>query len=221
MKYNTMTITGSNGATATELIRYFATITDHIIGISRKPKMKFSQSNVEILTLDMGSHSEAKSAAKSIANEHGTLSIWINCIGGFEMGASIQDDRKSWDRMHSVNFLTCLHGCQAALSQMSAQGSGRIINIGSKAALDGFANAAAYLISKSSVHTLTRLIALEIAGSGVTANAVLPGIIDTPANRDAMPNEDFSSWQSPLDIAKTIERVIDSDQNGELVLVDI
>jgi hypothetical protein len=50
---------------------------------------------------------------------------------------------------------------------------------------------------------------------------VLPGIIDTPANRDAMPNEDFSSWQSPLDIAKTIERVIDSNQNGELVLVDI
>ena len=216
-----MTITGSNGVTATELIRYFATITDHIIGISRKPKVKFSQSNVEILTLDMGSHSEAKSAAKSIASEHGTLSIWINCIGGFEMGASIQDDRKSWDRMHSVNFLTCLHGCQAALSQMSAQGSGRIINIGSKAALDGFTNAAAYLISKSSVHTLTRLIALEIADSGVTANAVLPGIIDTPANRDAMPNEDFASWQSLLDIAKTIERVIDSDQNGELVLVDI
>ena len=116
MKYNTMTITGSNGATATELIRYFATITDHIIGISRKPKVKFSQSNVEILTLDMGSHSEAKSAAKSIASEHGTLSIWINCIGGFEMGASIQDDRKSWDRMHSVNFLTCLHNKRKNLS---------------------------------------------------------------------------------------------------------
>ena len=136
------------------------------------------------------------------------------------MGANIQDDAKNWDPMHSVNFLTCLYGCQAALSQMSTQGSGRIINIGSKAALDGFANAAAYLTSKSSVHTLTRLIALENDGSGITTNAVLPGIIDTPANREAMPDEDFASWQSPLDVAKTIERVIDSDQNGELVLVD-
>ena len=220
MKYNTMVITGSNGTTASELIRYFSTITDHVIGISRKPKVEFSQSNVEILTLDMGSHSAAKSVAKSIANEHGTLRIWINCIGGFDMGSSIQDDVKNWDSMHSVNFLTCLYGCQAALSQMSDQGSGRIINFGSNAALDGFSNAAAYLISKSSVHTLTRLIALENDGSGITTNAVLPGIIDTQANRDVMPNENFESWQSPLQIAKTIERVIDSNKSGELVLVD-
>ena len=220
MKYNTMVITGSNGATARELIKYFSTITDHVIGISQKPAVTFPQSNVDIVTLDMGSHSEAESLAQIIARKHGTLDIWINCIGGFNMGSSIQDDRKNWERMHSVNFLTCLHGSQAALSQMSVQGSGRIINIGSKAALDGFANAAAYLISKSSVHMLTRLIALETAGSGITANAVLPEIIDTPANREAMPDEDFTSWQSPLQIAKSIENVIDSDQSGELVLVD-
>ena len=220
MKYNTIVITGSNGASASELIRYFSTITKHVIGISRKPEVEFTHTNVEILTLDMGSYSDAENAVKSITSQHGTLDIWINCIGGFDMGSSIQDDRKNWEKMHCVNFSTCLHGCQVALSQMSIQGSGRIINIGSKAALDGFANAAAYLISKSSVHMLTQLMALEIAGSGITANAVLPGIIDTQANRKAMPDEDFTSWQSPLQIAKTIEKVIDTDQNGELVLVD-
>ena len=67
---------------------------------------------------------------------------------------------------------------------------------------------------------LTRLIALENIENNITANAVLPGIIDTQANRDAMPNEDYSVWQTPLQIAKTIERTIDSDQSGMLVSVD-
>ena len=80
MKYNTMVITGSNGATARELIKYFSTITDHVIGISQKPAVTFPQSNVDIVTLDMGSPSEAESLAQIIARKHGTLDIWINCM---------------------------------------------------------------------------------------------------------------------------------------------
>ena len=96
----------------------------------------------------------------------------------------------------------------------------KIINIGSKAALNGFPDAGAYLISKSSVHMLTRLIALENIEYNIRANAILPGVIDTKSNRDAMPKEDFSNWETPLQIAKMIERVIDSNDNGALVTLD-
>ena len=220
MKYNTTVITGSNGATARELIHYFSTVSHRVVGITRNPKENFVENNVDILTADMGSRQEAHSIAQEIINRHKTIDVWINCIGGFNMGLSIKDDQDNWEKMHQSNFSTCLHGSQAALSHMINQNGGHIINIGSQAALDGFPNAAAYLVSKSSVHMLTRLIALENIENNITANAVLPGIIDTQTNRDAMPNEDYSVWQTPLQIAKTIERTIDSDQSGMLVSVD-
>lgn len=220
MKYNTVVITGSNGATARELIRYFSTISTHVVGITRHSKEKFVENNVDILTADMKNRQEANSISQEIVNRYQTIDVWINCIGGFDMGPSIKDDHENWERMHNINFLTCLYGSQAALLHMTNQNNGQIINIGSQAALEGFPNAAAYLVSKSSVHMLTRLIALENTDNNIRVNAVLPGIIDTKANRDAMPNEDFSAWQTPLHIAKTIERTIDSNESGMLVSVD-
>ena len=220
MKYNTIVITGSNGATARELIRYFSSISNYVVGITRDPKEKFTEENIDILSANMGSRSEAISISNEIINKYKTIDIWINCIGGFDMGLSIKDDQEYWDKMYNVNFLTCLNGSQAALSHMVVQNSGQIINIGSKAALNGFPDAGAYLISKSSVHMLTRLIALENIEYNIRANAILPGIIDTKSNRDAMPKEDFSNWETPLQIAKMIERVIDSNDNGALVTLD-
>jgi NAD(P)-dependent dehydrogenase (short-subunit alcohol dehydrogenase family) len=149
-----------------------------------------------------------------------SIDVWINCVGGFSMGSSIENDTTNWKTMFDINFLTCLHGSQAALMHMSKQGRGNIINIGSQAAIDGFPDAAPYLVSKSSVHMLTRLIALENTHNNITANAILPGIIDTEANRKAMPDEDFSTWQTPIDIALSIERTIDSNESGLLVSVD-
>jgi len=220
MKYNTVVITGSNGATARELIRYFSTTSTQVVGITRHPKEKFVENNVDILTADMENRQEVNSIAQEIVRRYQTIDVWINCIGGFDMGPSIKDDQENWERMHNINFLTCLHGSQAALLHMTNQNDGQIINIGSQAALDGFPNAAAYLVSKSSVHMLTRLLALENTDNNIRVNAVLPGIIDTKANRDAMPNEDFNVWQTPLDIAKTIELTIDSNKSGMLVSVD-
>jgi short-subunit dehydrogenase len=220
MKYNTMVITGSNGATASELIRYFSKVTRHVAGISRLPKEDFSESNVKIFTADMEKPNEAHDVSNKIISKYKTIDIWVNCIGGFNMGSSIKDDSENWDNMFKVNFLTCLHGSQEALIHMTNQKMGYIINIGSQAAVDGFPNAAPYLVSKSSVHMLTRLIALENSNNNIRANAILPGIIDTNMNRDAMPDEDFSTWQTPVQIAKTIEDTIDSGKSGMLISVD-
>ena len=152
--------------------------------------------------------------------QYQSIDVWINCVGGFAMGSSIKDDRENWNKMFEINFSTCLNGSQVALAHMCKQGTGNIINIGSQAAIDGFPDAAPYLVSKSSVHMLTRMIALENSGSNINANVILPGVIDTDANRQAMPNEDFSAWQTPLKIAQIIEQTIDSNESGLLVTVD-
>jgi len=220
MKYNTVVITGSNGATAQGLIRYFSTISDSVIGLARKQKVEFNEENVTVLEADMSDYSSVHSISMDIMEQYQSIDVWINCVGGFAMGSSIKDDRENWNKMFEINFSTCLNGSQVALAHMCKQGTGNIINIGSQAAIDGFPDAAPYLVSKSSVHMLTRMIALENSGSNINANVILPGVIDTDANRQAMPNEDFSAWQTPLKIAQIIEQTIDSNESGLLVTVD-
>ncbi len=219
MKYNTIVVTGSNGSTAKGLINYFSNISHNVIGIARTVRQEYEQSNVSILTADMEKLTEVEAVASEIKNKFSSIDIWINCVGGFAMGSSIQDDNENWDKMYSMNFLTCLNGSRAALKCMVDQEHGHLINIGSEAAVDGFLGAAAYLVSKSSVHMLTRLISLENKENNITANAMLPGIIDTSANRNAMPNEDYSSWQTPKQIAQKIERTIDEKCDGMLVRI--
>ena len=219
MKYNTIVITGSNGATAKGLINFFSNISHNVIGVARIIKEQYEQSNVSILTADMEKLNEVQAVASEIKNKFSSIDIWINCVGGFAMGNSIQDDNENWDKMYSMNFLTCLNGSRAALKYMVDQQDGHLINIGSEAAVDGFPDAAAYLVSKSSVHMLTRLISLENKENNITANAMLPGIIDTSANRNAMPNEDYSTWQTPKQIAQMIERTVDEKCDGMLVRI--
>jgi len=219
MKYNTIVITGSNGSTARGLINYFSNISHNVIGIARMVQQEYEQSNVSILNADMEKLTEVEAVASEIKNKFSSIDIWINCVGGFAMGSSIQDDNENWDKMYSMNFLTCLNGSRAALKCMVDQEHGHLINIGSEAAVDGFPGAAAYLVSKSSVHMLTRLISLENKENNITANAMLPGIIDTSANRNAMPNEDYSTWQTPKQIAQKIERTVDEKCDGMLVRI--
>ena len=219
MKYNTIVITGSNGSTARGLINYFSNISQNVIGVTRMVRQEYEQSNVSILTADMEKLTEVEAVASEIKNKFSSIDIWINCVGGFAMGSSIQDDNENWDKMYSMNFLTCLNGSRAALKCMVDQEHGHLINIGSEAAVDGFTGAAAYLVSKSSVHMLTRLISLENKENNITANAMLPGIIDTSANRNAMPNEDYSTWKTPKQIAQMIERTVDEKCDGMLVRI--
>ena len=216
MNNKVLIITGSDGATAQGLIRYFADKYTHVIGFSRQQKTSYQEQTVETIKVDMLNPHQINSAIDMIIEKYGEINGWINCIGGFSMGNLIEDE-DDWDSMHSINFKTCLNGCRAIIPQLKKQNHGCIINFGSKAALDGFPTAAPYLISKASVHSLTTLVSIEMNGSQARCNAILPGIIDTQANRDAMPDEDYSTWESPKDIASKINDIFQSTINGELI----
>ena len=132
------------------------------------------------------------------------------------MGHHVDEFRDEWNYMYNTNFMTALNCCQQILPKMRRVGWGRIVNMGAQAAINGMPLTGPYCTSKAAVHMLTKIIALE-NGSGVTCNALLPGIIDTPENRKQMPGADHGNWVKIDKMAERIEELFVSDENGSLL----
>lgn len=136
---------------------------------------------------------------------HGRLDILVNGIGGFHAGEPVtQTPLATWQRMFDLNLRPAFLFSKYATRAMVSQNWGRIINLSSRAAHTGRKNAAAYAIAKNAVITLTEAQADEVRDAGVTVNAILPSIIDTPTNRAAMPNADTSRWPTADQVARVV-----------------
>ena len=133
----------------------------------------------------------------------GRIDAVLNIAGGF-VWQKTDDVKPAWDRMFALNLTTALNASRAALPHLKASSDGRIVNVGSAAALKAAAGMGPYAASKSAVHSLTQALAEELKATSVTVNAVLPSIIDTPANRKDMPDADPQTWVAPADLAKVI-----------------
>jgi NAD(P)-dependent dehydrogenase (short-subunit alcohol dehydrogenase family) len=137
----------------------------------------------------------------------GVSGLWasIHIAGGFAMGAVADTDKAGMMHMLNMNFVSCYLCCRAAVRGFGAAG-GRIVNIAARPALEPRLGAgmAPYAASKAAVAAFTRSLAAEVAGRGILVNAVAPSIIDTPANREAMPKADHAAWPKPEEIAATI-----------------
>jgi NAD(P)-dependent dehydrogenase (short-subunit alcohol dehydrogenase family) len=135
----------------------------------------------------------------------GRIDILVNTAGGFRAGRPLHKTPLSdWDLMIDLNARSVFITCQAVIPHMLSQGYGRIINIASRAALSGEAFQSAYSASKAAVVRLTESMAAELKETGINVNCVMPGIIDTPQNRAAMPSADFSKWVAPEAVADVI-----------------
>lgn len=128
----------------------------------------------------------------------------VHLVGGFTMGPADGIELDDFRAHHELQVVTTLLCCKHALRRMKEAEYGRIVTVGSKAVAQPMAQMATYASAKAAVVALTQSIAEETKGTGITANAVLPSIIDTPANREAMGDADAASWVSPESLAKTI-----------------
>lgn len=129
----------------------------------------------------------------------------LHLVGGFGGGrpvAETPDD--TWTKMLDLNLRSALSMFRAVIPDMLKAGKGRIVAVGSRAALDPLANFAAYSVSKAALVALVKTVALEVKDSGVTANVILPSVIDTSANRAAMPTADATKWVTPQSIAQLL-----------------
>jgi NAD(P)-dependent dehydrogenase (short-subunit alcohol dehydrogenase family) len=160
---------------------------------------------VAFQAVDVEDESSVAAAVAHVASGYGRIDVLVNLVGGFTAGQPItQVDLETWRRMQDLNVLTAFLTSKHVGRVMERQGAGRIINISSRAAVSERKNAAAYAMAKAAIITLTETQAEELRNEGITVNCVLPSIIDTPADRTAMPNADFSLWPKAEEVARVL-----------------
>ncbi|MGH8517558.1 MAG: SDR family oxidoreductase, partial [Panacagrimonas sp.] len=138
--------------------------------------------------------------------------VLCNIAGGFVMGTQVHETPDAvWSRMLDLNLHTLTHTCRAVVPRMIETGYGKVVNVAAASATSGKAQMGAYVAAKSGVARITETMSLELRARGINVNAVAPSIIDTPANRAAMPDADPTQWVSPENLANVI-RFLASDE---------
>ena len=144
-------------------------------------------------------------AVAATMERFGRIDILVNTVGGYRAGTPVHETPlETWDFLMNLNARSTFIMSRAVIPGMLAEGRGKIINIAASSAVKGSANSAAYGASKSAVARLTESMADEYKRLGINVNAILPGTIDTPENRAAMPKSDFSLWVTPQDMAQVV-----------------
>lgn len=206
-------VTGGTGALGGAVVREFlkegATVT---VLYRNEPSLKALRESLgelawplDALRAELTHEQEVSDALRATIERRGRLDVLVNVAGGYLGGVSLERlSTSDWDRVLDVNLRSTFYVCRAAVPYMRAQRRGRIINVASRAGLRGVASMSAYSVAKGGVIRLTEALAEELQDDGITVNCVLPSIMDTPANRSAMPKANPSRWVSTESVARVI-----------------
>jgi NAD(P)-dependent dehydrogenase (short-subunit alcohol dehydrogenase family) len=157
------------------------------------------------MLLDLTDEEAVARSYTTVAEQQGGIDILVNVAGGFGGGKPVHETPWSlWSAQLDINLKTAVLSCKAAVPHMIARGGGAIVNVGTRTATQPGANLAAYSSAKRALVQLTEALAAELRDRNITANIVLPSVIDTPANRKGMPSADHSRWVAPDEIARVI-----------------
>jgi NAD(P)-dependent dehydrogenase (short-subunit alcohol dehydrogenase family) len=162
-------------------------------------------SSLDGRAVDVTDQTAVEQLVSELVARHGRIDALVNTVGGFAGGSKLwESDAGVFEQMLKMNLRSGLTLCHAVAPAMLKQKRGSIVNVASKSAFDHTAGLSAYAASKAAAVAMIDSLAQELKGSGVRVNSVLPSIIDTEANRTAMPNADFSKWPKPEEIARVI-----------------
>jgi NAD(P)-dependent dehydrogenase (short-subunit alcohol dehydrogenase family) len=206
MKDKIVLVTGANGGLGRDVTQALLDSGATVVGTSRKIQgSEFPGDAFTALPGELSSPSGAQAVVDFLVSKFGRLDVLAHTVGGFAGGSSIAEtDDSTFQRMMDLNLNCTFFLLRAAIPAMRKTAGGRIIAIGSRAAVDPGAGVGAYSASKAAMVSLIRTVALENKDVGMTANVILPGTMDTPANRKAMPAENFSRWVQPANVAELI-----------------
>jgi NAD(P)-dependent dehydrogenase (short-subunit alcohol dehydrogenase family) len=160
--------------------------------------------DVQIEVVDLLETGAVEQLIERLVAQHGRIDGLVCLVGGFKGGAFIQTDHQTWQELVELNLHTATIATRAVLPSMLERRYGRIVTVGSRPAVEPSPNTAAYSAAKAAVIAMTRSLARELRGSGVTANCILPSTIDTPQNREAMPRADPARWVKPEEIGRVV-----------------
>ena len=224
MRGKVVLVTGANGGLGTYVTQAFLDAGATVVGTSRKiQQAEFSSPNFSAIAAEISTLESARVLVDQVVVRFGKLDVLAHTVGGFAGGSSIAEtDDVTFQRMIDLNLNSVFHILRAAVPVMRKTGSGCIVAIGSRAALEPGAGVGTYSASKAAMVSLIKTVALENKDAGITANVILPGTMDTPANRKAMPAADFSKWVQPATVASLIAWLASDagkDVNGAVIPV--
>jgi NAD(P)-dependent dehydrogenase (short-subunit alcohol dehydrogenase family) len=199
-------VTGANGGLGTHVTKALLDNGFTVVGLSpRIQQSEFDHPNFIALPATLSSLDAAKKAVAIVIARCGKIDVLAHLVGGFTGGQTVAEtDDTTWQRMFDANLNSAFHILRAVIPEMRKAGGGRIIAIGSRQAEEPAPTTGAYSASKAALVSLMKTVALENKDAGITANVILPGTMDTPANRKDMPGADVSQWVQPGSVASLI-----------------
>ena len=199
-------VTGANGGLGTHVTKALLNAGFAVVGLAPKVQQSdFDHPNFTALAASLDSLDAAQQATDSVIARFGKIDLLAHLVGGFAGGQTVAStDDATFKRMFDMNVSSAFHILRAVIPYMRKAGAGRIIAIGSRAAEDPGPTVGAYSASKAALVSLVRTVALENKDAGIAANIILPGTMDTAANRKAMPDADVSQWVQPASVADLI-----------------
>ncbi len=203
-------VTGGSGALGSVVVSELAARGHRVASVDLAPASTKSAASLVLGEVDLADEAAVTHAYAEIAGSFGNIDALVNIAGGFLWEPVADGKLESWDQMYRMNVRTAVISSRAALHYFG-KGGGAIVNMGAAGALQPGLGMAPYAAAKAGVHALTQSLADEVRARNIRVNAILPTIIDTPANRRDMPDADRSIWVSPESIASVIAFLISSD----------
>jgi len=204
-------VAGGTGALGAAVVRDLLESGHVVTATFISPQERERMPAGERLTLVEADLLDPAAAAEAVAVVD-DLEAVVNLVGGFAMGPKVGDaELEGFERMLRLNLVPAFNLAHAAMPVLAAAGGGAFVCVSARAALEPFAGAAGYVTAKAGVLALVRALDAEYREAGVRANAILPSVIDTPANRESMPGADTSKWVAPGEIARVIAFLVSGD----------
>lgn len=213
----TVLITGAAGHLGRAVAEVFAERNWQLVLVGRSTdvlRQAFGEQGPRLafFAADLLQPEQVAEAVQGAIDRFGRVDAVCNLAGSFEMGDPMHAlDTARWDRLFDANVRTVLHIAHAVVPHFLAAGRGSMVNVGAFSARSGVAQMGAYVASKAALLRVTETMSVELREQGINVNCVLPTIIDTPANRSAMPDADPSRWVAPADLARVIAFLASED----------
>jgi NAD(P)-dependent dehydrogenase (short-subunit alcohol dehydrogenase family) len=204
-------ITGAAGGLGQSIAAYFRDAGAHLALVDYSETLlqkAFPDSSAEteiLLACDLTNQESTSEAFGKVISRFGRIDVLANIAGGFIMGEAVHETSDAtWNFLFNLNTRSIVNTAAVTVPAMLKQGGGKIINVSAVSSQKGAAQLGAYIASKSAVMRLTESMADELRDKNINVNAIMPSIIDTPNNRDAMPDADFSKWVTPQQLANVV-----------------
>ncbi len=227
----TVIITGGTGGLGTALVRRLME-SDWRVAVtyllpeeaqSFETEFEVDEERVMLTRVDCTNAEAVNGYIKDVAERWGDIHGLCSLVGGWAGGRDIEEtDDVRFERMLDLNLRSAFYAVRAVIPHLKEAGWGRIVLVGSRGAVDFFEAQGAFNIAKAGVAALGRSVATELEGTGVTANVLMPSVIDTPATRKSLPFADYVNWPTPDEIAAVAQFILSDDSgvmNGALIPV--